>query len=124
MNGDAQDSTRCPYLNLHKRYNTSIDMWSFGCVVAELFLGIPLFPGASEFDLLKRMIRILGFASLLSNYSIVCISISITLLYLLDWSNTCGFFSFITKSTIYSYEILTDNPCLFARTLLFNVIFF
>ncbi|KAA3486562.1 dual specificity protein kinase YAK1-like [Gossypium australe] len=41
-------------------YTTAIDMWSFGCIVAELFLGLPLFPGASEFDLLRRMIRILG----------------------------------------------------------------
>ncbi|CAO2821597.1 unnamed protein product [Amaranthus hypochondriacus] len=51
---------RSPEVLLGYPYNTSIDMWSFGCVVAELFLGIPLFPGASEFDLLKRMIRILG----------------------------------------------------------------
>ncbi|CAI0391243.1 unnamed protein product [Linum tenue] len=35
-------------------------MWSFGCIVAELFLELPLFPGASEFDLLRRMIEILG----------------------------------------------------------------
>jgi len=46
------------------RYTTAIDMWSFGCIVAELFLGLPLFPGASEFDLLKRMIEILGYATL------------------------------------------------------------
>ena len=25
-------------------------MWSLGCVVAELFLGWPLYPGASEYD--------------------------------------------------------------------------
>ncbi|EYU44880.1 hypothetical protein MIMGU_mgv1a0020603mg, partial [Erythranthe guttata] len=40
-------------------YTTAIDMWSFGCIVAELFLGLPLFPGSSEFDLLRRMIKIL-----------------------------------------------------------------
>jgi len=45
------------------RYTTAIDMWSFGCIVAELFLGLPLFPGASEFDLLKRMIEILGYVT-------------------------------------------------------------
>lgn len=56
------------YLNLIIRYTTSIDMWSFGCIVAELFLGLPLFPGASEFDLLKRMIRILGYAAFLNFY--------------------------------------------------------
>ncbi|KAK5803588.1 hypothetical protein PVK06_031236 [Gossypium arboreum] len=41
-------------------YTTDIDMWSFGCIVVELFLGLPLFPGASKFDLLRRMIEILG----------------------------------------------------------------
>ncbi|KAM3389373.1 hypothetical protein ACQJBY_011475 [Aegilops geniculata] len=35
-------------------------MWSFGCIVAELFIGLPLFPGASEYDVLKRMLKILG----------------------------------------------------------------
>uniref|UniRef100_A0A6N2LYE9 Protein kinase domain-containing protein n=1 Tax=Salix viminalis TaxID=40686 RepID=A0A6N2LYE9_SALVM len=47
---------------IHSRYSTAIDMWSFGCIVAELFLGLPLFPGASEFDLLRRMIEIIGLA--------------------------------------------------------------
>ncbi|KAI5347380.1 hypothetical protein PRUPE_2G329600 [Prunus persica] len=51
---------RSPEVLLGYQYTTSIDMWSFGCIVAELFLGLPLFPGASEFDLLRRMIEILG----------------------------------------------------------------
>ncbi|KAE8679024.1 YAK1-related protein 1 isoform 4 [Hibiscus syriacus] len=51
---------RSPEVLLGYRYTTAIDMWSFGCIVAELFLGLPLFPGASEFDLLRRMIKILG----------------------------------------------------------------
>ncbi|KAG2568525.1 hypothetical protein PVAP13_7NG322600 [Panicum virgatum] len=42
------------------RYTTAIDMWSFGCIVAELFIGLPLFPGASEYDVLQRMMTILG----------------------------------------------------------------
>ncbi|XP_048138332.1 dual specificity protein kinase YAK1 homolog isoform X2 [Rhodamnia argentea] len=51
---------RSPEVLLGYQYTTAIDMWSFGCIVAELFLGLPLFPGASEFDLLQRMIKILG----------------------------------------------------------------
>ncbi|XXG43972.1 hypothetical protein AAC387_Pa01g3883 [Persea americana] len=51
---------RSPEVVLGYSYTTAIDMWSFGCIVAELFLGLPLFPGASEYDLLKRMIEILG----------------------------------------------------------------
>ncbi|KAK0577699.1 hypothetical protein LWI29_037221 [Acer saccharum] len=51
---------RSPEVLLGYQYSTAVDMWSFGCIVAELFLGLPLFPGASEFDLLRRMIQILG----------------------------------------------------------------
>ncbi|GMJ11322.1 yeast YAK1-related gene 1 [Hibiscus trionum] len=51
---------RSPEVLLGYQYSTKIDMWSFGCIVAELFLGLPLFPGASEFDLLRRMVKILG----------------------------------------------------------------
>jgi dual specificity protein kinase YAK1 len=35
-------------------------MWSLGCVAAELFLGLPLFPGACEHDLLGRIVSTLG----------------------------------------------------------------
>ncbi|TYI27721.1 hypothetical protein ES332_A05G196000v1, partial [Gossypium tomentosum] len=51
---------RSPEVLLGYQYTIAIDMWSFGCIVAELFLGLPLFPGASEFDLLRRMVEILG----------------------------------------------------------------
>ncbi|KAG0474245.1 hypothetical protein HPP92_013931 [Vanilla planifolia] len=51
---------RSPEVLLGYPYTTAIDMWSFGCIVAELFLGLPLFAGASEYDLLQRMVEILG----------------------------------------------------------------
>lgn len=41
-------------------YMTAIDMWSVGCVLAELLLGQPLFPGASGVDQLVEIIKILG----------------------------------------------------------------
>lgn len=41
-------------------YGVAIDMWSLGCIAAELFLGLPLFPGASEHDLLVRIVEMLG----------------------------------------------------------------
>ena len=46
---------RSPEVILGCQYNEAIDMWSLGCVAAELFLGLPLFPAASEFDLLERI---------------------------------------------------------------------
>ncbi|KAJ3321478.1 dual specificity protein kinase yak1 [Boothiomyces sp. JEL0866] len=42
------------------RYTTSIDIWSLGCIAAELFLGLPLFPGSSEYNQLSRIVELLG----------------------------------------------------------------
>ncbi|KAK8565850.1 hypothetical protein V6N13_020927 [Hibiscus sabdariffa] len=41
-------------------YTTAIDMWSVGCVMAELLLGQTLFPGESGVDQLVEIIKILG----------------------------------------------------------------
>ena len=41
-------------------YTPSIDIWSTGCVIAELILGQPLFPGESASDQLVEIIKILG----------------------------------------------------------------
>jgi len=41
-------------------YTTSIDIWSAGCVMAELMLGQPLFPGDSGIDQLVEIIKVLG----------------------------------------------------------------
>lgn len=41
-------------------YTTAIDMWSAGCVLAELLLGHPMFPGESGVDQLVEIIKILG----------------------------------------------------------------
>ncbi|KAK4748484.1 hypothetical protein SAY87_015070 [Trapa incisa] len=41
-------------------YTTAIDMWSAGCVLAELLLGRPLFPGESSVDQLVEIIKVLG----------------------------------------------------------------
>lgn len=44
-----------------KLYTTSIDMWSAGCIFAELAnAGRPLFPGSDVDDQLKRIFRMLG----------------------------------------------------------------
>lgn len=37
-------------------------MWSLGCIVVELFLGLPLFPGSSEYNQVARITEMLGLA--------------------------------------------------------------
>ncbi|XP_051132771.1 shaggy-related protein kinase theta-like [Andrographis paniculata] len=41
-------------------YTTATDIWSAGCVMAELLLGRPLFPGESSVDQLVEIIKVLG----------------------------------------------------------------
>ena len=41
-------------------YTCSIDVWSAGCVMAELMLCQPLFPGESAIDQLVEIIKVLG----------------------------------------------------------------
>jgi cyclin-dependent kinase 12/13 len=42
------------------RYGSAVDMWSAGCVLAELELGRPLFPGKAELEQLDLICRALG----------------------------------------------------------------
>ncbi|KAK9836015.1 hypothetical protein WJX81_006394 [Elliptochloris bilobata] len=51
---------RSPEVLLGHPYDVAIDMWSLGCMAAELFLGLPLFPGACEHDLLCHIVDMLG----------------------------------------------------------------
>lgn len=43
-----------------KQYSTPVDMWSAGCIFAEMVCRAPLFPGDSEIDQLFRIFRLLG----------------------------------------------------------------
>lgn len=43
-----------------KQYSTPIDVWSIGCIFAELATKEPLFPGDSEIDQLYKIFAILG----------------------------------------------------------------
>lgn len=43
-----------------REYTTAIDIWSTGCVLGEMLLGRPMFPGAHGVDQLVEIIRVLG----------------------------------------------------------------
>lgn len=42
------------------RYYLFVDIWSAGCVLAEVLLGQPIFPGDSGVDQLVEIIKVLG----------------------------------------------------------------
>ncbi|KAJ2904686.1 hypothetical protein MKZ38_007427 [Zalerion maritima] len=43
-----------------RQYSTGIDMWSVGCIFAEMVTKKPLFPGDSEIDEIFKIFRVLG----------------------------------------------------------------
>jgi len=43
-----------------KDYGPQVDIFAMGCVMAELYNGKALFPGASELDQLHTILKILG----------------------------------------------------------------
>ena len=43
-----------------RQYSTGVDMWSVGCIFAEMSTRKPLFPGDSEIDEIFKIFRVLG----------------------------------------------------------------
>ena len=51
---------RAPEIMLGIPYTTAIDMWSFGCIMAEFCIGFPIFPGEDESEQLSMIMEICG----------------------------------------------------------------
>ncbi len=51
---------RAPEIIFGVAYTCGIDMWSFGCILYELYTGNSLFPADSEADLLQRIMEVKG----------------------------------------------------------------
>jgi dual specificity protein kinase YAK1 len=51
---------RSPEVLVGLPYDSGIDLWSMGCVAAELFLGLPILPGAHEHDQLARITEMIS----------------------------------------------------------------
>jgi dual specificity tyrosine-phosphorylation-regulated kinase 2/3/4 len=51
---------RAPEVILGIPYGPPMDVWSFGCLIAELVAGQPLFPGETEAEALRLQMELLG----------------------------------------------------------------
>uniref|UniRef100_A0A4W3GH71 Protein kinase domain-containing protein n=1 Tax=Callorhinchus milii TaxID=7868 RepID=A0A4W3GH71_CALMI len=51
---------RSPEILLGLPFCEKVDMWSLGCVMAELHLGWPLYPGNSEYDQIRYVVETQG----------------------------------------------------------------
>ena len=51
---------RAPEIILGLKYTSAIDIWSLGCILAELYRGLPIFAGENEQDQLFAIMEFLG----------------------------------------------------------------
>lgn len=51
---------RSPEVILGMSYGIAIDMWSVGCILAELYTGYPIFPGENEQEQLACIMEVFG----------------------------------------------------------------
>ncbi|XP_076047659.1 uncharacterized protein LOC143029111 [Oratosquilla oratoria] len=51
---------RAPEVLFGMKFSLEVDMWSLGCLVAECYLGEPLFMGKTKKDVLKKIVDLLG----------------------------------------------------------------
>ena len=51
------------YLLAFQKNNKALDLWSIGCIVAELFRTVPLFPGDDDRNQVKRIFQVLGYVA-------------------------------------------------------------
>ncbi|MEQ2167087.1 hypothetical protein GOODEAATRI_000617, partial [Goodea atripinnis] len=98
---------RAPEIILGLPFCEAIDMWSLGCVIAELFLGWPLYPGALEYDQGHRMIRLVtqrGYCYERFTYHFLVCSVK-SCFHIMDvcWTRPAG------------YEAANRNKCPFVR---------
>ncbi|XP_078113854.1 homeodomain-interacting protein kinase 3-like isoform X3 [Sander vitreus] len=85
---------RAPEIILGLPFCEAIDMWSLGCVIAELFLGWPLYPGALEYDQIRYISQTQGLpAEQLLNKG----------------TKTCRFFSKESNSPYASWRLKTTE---------------
>ncbi|XP_055327213.1 homeodomain-interacting protein kinase 1-like [Paramacrobiotus metropolitanus] len=104
---------RAPEIVLGLPFCEAIDMWSLGCVVAELFLGWPLYPGASEYDQIRYISQTQGLPPehMLTNAT------KTTKFFYRD---TRGIYPFWRLKTPEEYELETRQKTKEARKYIFN----
>ncbi|XP_069755367.1 homeodomain-interacting protein kinase 4-like [Narcine bancroftii] len=54
---------RSPEILLALPFSEKVDMWSLGCVMAELHLGFPIYPGTNEYDQIRYITETQGLPS-------------------------------------------------------------
>ncbi|KRH93923.1 Dual-specificity tyrosine-phosphorylation regulated kinase [Pseudoloma neurophilia] len=55
---------RSPESIFGMKITTEADLWSFGCILYELIMGMPLFPGGDNYEQVLRYVKLIGMPSM------------------------------------------------------------
>lgn len=94
-------------------YDYSVDIWAVGCLLAELLLEKPLFPGTSTMNQLERILTVTGFPSnedilhTHSSYAKVMLedlsnTVQVPLSHIFTTTGTAEVLDFITKCLVFN----------------------
>ncbi|MEE6481058.1 hypothetical protein FKM82_012746 [Ascaphus truei] len=105
---------RAPEIMLNwMHYNQTVDIWSVGCIMAELLKGKALFPGNDYIDQLKRIMEVVGTPNSEFLMKISSEHASISVLCNVQWKFTAAiphkmyFFFTLKKTTKKSMQLST-----------------
>jgi len=94
-------------------YSKAVDIWSIGCILGELIIGKPVFPGTSTLNQLEKVIRVVGMPSN-SDIEAINSTLALTLLNSMKKSQYIGFKEFQGKCCNECLDLLkkmlTFNP--------------
>ncbi|KAL1488069.1 hypothetical protein ABEB36_015437 [Hypothenemus hampei] len=99
----------------NRRYTKGIDMWSLGCILAEMSIGKPIFPGTSTVNQVEKIMATIPMPSI-DDINQVCISgIGSSMI-----KNASSTSSKITLQTLFGSSVPDDATNLTSQLLVFN----
>lgn len=79
---------RSPEVMLGLPYSTAIDIWSLGCILAEMHTGEPLFSGSDQFDQMQKIVKVRKKTCLFLLLLLRCVSNKSDCLFIGAWNDS------------------------------------
>jgi len=94
-------------------YTKAVDMWSCGCILGELIMGKPIFPGTSTLNQIEKVVKVIGLPTP-SDVESINSALASTLLQSMQKTTSNGFKDFHGKCSKECLDLLkrllTFNP--------------
>lgn len=89
------------------RYSKAVDMWSLGCILGEMIVGRPIFPGTSTLNQLDRILELTGRPTQ-EDLDAIQSSLAATMLESLPPTRNRGFHEFFPAATDDALDLIRN----------------